>query len=77
MMHQQQQQPPPPPPQHPPPQQPGGGGGGDFYRGPLQPPMRQLSAASSTNIPSDYAAHQGQGSQQQQPFDGNHATRLY
>uniref|UniRef100_A0A453L9M0 Uncharacterized protein n=1 Tax=Aegilops tauschii subsp. strangulata TaxID=200361 RepID=A0A453L9M0_AEGTS len=56
---QQQQQPlPPPPPQHPPPQ-PGGGGGGDFYRGPLQPPMRQLSAASSTNLAPDYAGHPG------------------
>ncbi|KAL6613805.1 hypothetical protein ACP70R_036075 [Stipagrostis hirtigluma subsp. patula] len=51
-----QQQPPPPPPQHPPPQAGGGGGGGEFYRG---PPMRQLSAASSTNLPPDYAAHPG------------------
>jgi polyadenylation factor subunit 2 len=44
--------------------------------------MRQLSAASSTNLPPDYAAHPGappphqQQQQQQQPFDGNHATLL-
>uniref|UniRef100_A0A0D9VA94 Uncharacterized protein n=1 Tax=Leersia perrieri TaxID=77586 RepID=A0A0D9VA94_9ORYZ len=74
MMQQQQQPPPPPPPQHPPPQG-GGGGGGEFYRG---PPMRQLSASSSTNIPSDYAPHQGnlpppppqqQQLQNQPPYD--------
>ncbi|TVU36843.1 hypothetical protein EJB05_18795 [Eragrostis curvula] len=63
------QQPPPPPPQHPPPQSGGGGGGGgEFYRG---PPMRQLSAASSTNLPPDYAAHPAppQQHQHQPPYD--------
>lgn len=65
-----QQQQPPPPPQHPPPQS--GGGGGEFYRG---PPMRQLSGASSTNVPLDYAAHPGPPQQHQHqhqpPYDGN------
>jgi len=60
-MQQQQQQQLPPPPQHPPPQ---GGGGGEFYRG---PPMRQLSAASSTNLTPEYAGHPGPSPPQHQP----------
>jgi len=64
-MQQQQQQQLPPPPQHPPPQ---GGGGGEFYRG---PPMRQLSAASSTNLTPEYVGHPGPPPQQQHqpPYD--------
>jgi hypothetical protein len=62
------QQQPPPPPQQPPPQS-----GGEFYRG---APMRQLSAASSTNLLPDYATHPAPPQQQQQqqhqpPYDGN------
>jgi len=40
----------------------------EFYRG---PPMRQLSAASSTNLTPEYAGHPGPSPPQHQPpYDG-------